>query len=61
MFAIYTRKFKEAWWGKETGQSIFTECRISVWLTSHEEEEAGHILHEATVPAAAEHADDPTK
>lgn len=32
-----------------------------VRLTSHEEEEAGHILHEASVPAAAEHANDPTE
>lgn len=29
--------------------------------SSHEEEKAGHILHEASVPAAAEHADDPTE
>lgn len=30
-------------------------------LTSHEEEEAGHILHQASVPAATQHTDDPTK
>lgn len=34
---------------------------VWMWLTSHEEEEAGHILHEASVPAAAEHANDPTE
>ncbi len=40
---------------------------VCVWLcvfmrfTSHKEEEAGHILHEASVPAATEHANDPTK
>lgn len=34
-------------------------CALS--LTSHEEEEASHILHQASVPAAAQHADDPAE
>lgn len=34
---------------------------VLVRLTSHEEEEAGYILHETTIPAAAQHTNDPTK
>ncbi len=34
---------------------------VCMRFTSHKEEEAGHILHEASVPAATEHANDPTK
>lgn len=30
-------------------------------LTAHEEEQTRHILHEASVPAAAEHANDPAE
>lgn len=36
-------------------------CVYFTWLTAHEEEQACHILHEAAVPAAAEHADDPSE
>ena len=30
-------------------------------LTSHEEEQPSYVLHEAAVPAAAQHADDPAE
>lgn len=32
-----------------------------VRLTSHEEEQSSHVLHETSVPATAKHADDPAE